>query len=124
MGLNHSAAAAAVAAATQAATVQLTHFSMDLDVTQRNVSTQSTASSSSMAAMPSSRIGANLNALEATTSSSSSSNTAAKLIGNSNSSSAGEVLTYPTVHFSDPSRRFAQLATDIFTKHSPTDTSK
>uniref|UniRef100_A0A0A9Y2T6 Uncharacterized protein n=1 Tax=Lygus hesperus TaxID=30085 RepID=A0A0A9Y2T6_LYGHE len=108
-----SIASAAAAAATQAATIQLTHFSLDLDVTQRNGQqfsqgalsgsggvNLSMSSSSSLSGMPSG------GALDATTTTSSSMSSSS-FIRTARGLQAAETMTYPTVSFDSPPRRFA-----------------
>ncbi|KAK7198454.1 putative intraflagellar transport protein D4 [Novymonas esmeraldas] len=112
--LNDAAGAGAAAGATSAAAAaatQLESFSLDLDVTQRTMSGTS-GGASILGGGPS----AGGSALSGTT-------TSLQLTNPGKGVARTAALTYPTVSLSDPPRRFADLARQIFLAHPPTDTS-
>ncbi|KAG5485157.1 hypothetical protein CUR178_08129 [Leishmania enriettii] len=100
-------AAAAVAA------VHVENFSLDLDVTQRTMASTSSGSAGGGTSMFS---GSGGSALSGTT-------TSLQLTNPGKGVTRAAPLTYPTVSLCDPPRRFADLARQIFMRHSPVDTS-
>ncbi|CCW60259.1 unnamed protein product [Phytomonas sp. EM1] len=98
------------------------NFSLDLDVTQKTMAGATVAESSAGASTLGGTTGvatslSSVSALSGTTTS------AINITNNTGGVSSMTSLTYPTVSLNEPSRRFANLAIQIFTKHHPVDTS-
>ncbi|AIN95907.1 hypothetical protein LPMP_080990 [Leishmania panamensis] len=96
-----------------AATTQLESFSLDLDVTQRTMTSTGGGSTGGGISILS---GSHGSALSGTT-------TSLQLTNPGKGVMRMAPLTYPTVSLHDPPRRFADLARQIFMAHPPVDTS-